>query len=71
MQPDLCVEIYDPVCGCNEVTFDNSCWAAKQGVTTVSAGACGPCPFDPSANCIFSDSAESGGVTRWSSVVGN
>lgn len=71
LRPDLCTEIYDPVCGCNELTIDNACFAAKMGVTAFSTGACGPCPFDPSTDCLFSDGTESGGLTRWSSAVGD
>jgi hypothetical protein len=71
LQPDLCTEEYDPVCGCNELSFDNACLAAIEGITVFSSGACGPCPFDASTDCVFSDALESGGATRWSGIVGN
>jgi len=70
-RPDLCTEEYDPVCGCNELSFDNACFAAMEGITVFASGVCGPCPFDASTDCIFSDALESGGATRWSGIVGN
>ncbi len=37
----FCIEIYDPVCGCNDVTYDNWCYAYYYGgVTSWSSGAC-------------------------------
>ena len=35
-----CIEIYDPVCGCNDKTYSNSCYAEREGVTDWSKGAC-------------------------------
>ena len=35
-----CIEIYDPVCGCNDKTYPNSCYAEREGVTDWSKGAC-------------------------------
>ncbi len=71
LRPDQCTQEYDPVCGCNELSFDNACLAAMQGVTVSKLGICGSCPFDSSTDCVFSDSLESGGISRWSRVVGN
>ncbi len=71
LKPDFCTEQYDPVCGCNEVTFDNACLAAQTGVTVFKTGTCGPCPFTSSRTCIFTDACESGGTARWSGVVGD
>jgi hypothetical protein len=39
-RPDLCLEIYKPVCGCNGVTYSNSCFAAAAGVAVASQGKC-------------------------------
>ncbi|MCB0544301.1 MAG: PKD domain-containing protein [Saprospiraceae bacterium] len=35
-----CIEIYDPVCGCDSVTYDNDCFAQTNGVTSWRRGAC-------------------------------
>ena len=70
-RPVVCTEQYDPVCGCNEVTFDNACYAALDGVTVVKLGVCGACPYDSSRACVFTDAFESGGSGRWSGVVGD
>ena len=35
-----CIEIYQPVCGCNNETYSNSCYAERDGVTSWSEGEC-------------------------------
>ncbi len=35
----VCIDMYDPVCGCNNKTYSNSCYAECSGVTYVK-GAC-------------------------------
>ena len=35
-----CIEIYDPVCGCNDKTYPNSCYAEREGVIKWSQGVC-------------------------------
>jgi hypothetical protein len=45
--PQLCNELYQPVCGCDGVTYPNDCHAAMKGVSVASTGAC-PAPASPS-----------------------
>jgi len=35
-----CIEIYNPVCGCNGVTYNNYCYADINGVTFFINGVC-------------------------------
>lgn len=38
--PQPCIEIYAPVCGCDSITYSNSCLAEKNGLTKWSEGKC-------------------------------
>lgn len=41
INPDgMCIEIYDPVCGCDNKTYGNSCVANNAGVTAYTKGEC-------------------------------
>ena len=38
---NVCIEIYEPVCGCNGVTYPNSCYATTfNGIMSFSMGTC-------------------------------
>lgn len=36
----LCIEIYQPVCGCDQKTYSNSCFAKINGLSEWTEGAC-------------------------------
>ncbi|MFN3403341.1 MAG: Kazal-type serine protease inhibitor family protein [Cytophagaceae bacterium] len=41
IRPDMaCIEIFEPVCGCDEKTYPNSCYAERMGVTKWEEGEC-------------------------------
>jgi PKD repeat protein len=44
----VCPMVYNPVCGCNGVTYSNSCFAYNAGVISWTQGSCsgGPCKAD-------------------------
>ncbi len=41
-KPEVCTFQYDPVCGCDGVTYGNACSAASNGASVASAGECPP-----------------------------
>ncbi len=42
IKPDcVCIQIYEPVCGCNLKTYGNSCEAECAGIMQYTKGECG------------------------------
>lgn len=38
--PGACIDIYDPVCACDGMTYSNACYAAMAGWDVLHMGAC-------------------------------
>ena len=36
----VCIEVYEPVCGCDNNTYSNSCYAERTGITSWADGEC-------------------------------
>lgn len=38
--PEMCTEQFAPVCGCNDKTYPNDCYAAREGISVGHQGEC-------------------------------
>ena len=54
-RPDFCIEIFAPVCGCDGMTYSNTCHAQSSGTDVQADGACEtdppPPPPPPGSDC--------------------
>jgi hypothetical protein len=41
LRPENCIDVYDPVCGCDGNTYSNGCQAGMMGIRVESPGECG------------------------------
>ncbi len=53
--PLLCRSVYDPVCGCDGITYDNACLAARARINVASEGVC-----VPESDCSENDDCSGG-----------
>jgi len=50
-RPAACVQVFDPVCGCDGRTYGNSCEAAMAGVSVAHGGVCQPPGCEVDEDC--------------------
>ncbi len=57
-RPEMCPPVYSPVCGCDGITYGNSCEASAAGVNIDYSGEC-----DTNPGCYSNDECASSGST--------
>ena len=60
---EMCTEQYDPVCGCNDKTYPNECYAARAGISVGAKGACATGSSAPGAASANAASGRGEGLT--------
>src|SRR5690606_37066848 len=51
VKPEVCADIYAPVCGCDDKTYGNECEAHGAGVSVAKSGACKSEPDPGDGDC--------------------
>lgn len=69
VKPWFCKNLYNPVCGCDGVTYTNACVAAKAGVSVEHTGPC--CVAPPPNMKAWWSFDETSGTTAYDLIGGN
>ncbi|MBI3308892.1 MAG: hypothetical protein HYZ79_05925 [Candidatus Melainabacteria bacterium] len=66
-RPDVCAEVFNPVCGCNGVTYGNKCEALKAGLRGFKKGEC-PKGCNTDSDCDTGQSCNTSSSETFSGV---
>lgn len=50
--PEICLDLWDPICGCDGNTYGNACEAEAIGINVASEGECPPPPCSDNGDCL-------------------